>query len=119
MNPLLYTIPLVAAAYIGASDATDLDNLDKAKQETQQPETDPVSGKVWDRKAAEWVPFPEFMRRVRAGETYRIAEQTPMTPGTHSSGFQVLAQRQEAVIRHREYIQWLRQNQCRGIACPN
>lgn len=103
MNPLLYTIPLLAAAYMGASDAQDLPPLTD-KSEKTIPETDPVSGNVWDRKAREWVPLAEFLRRVRIGQTYRIAEQVPLNVNETQSGLQVLADRQEAVRRHWQHV---------------
>lgn len=109
-NPLLWTVPLIAAAYMGASDATVLtpENTRTNPESEQTPETDPWSGMIWDRKAGEWVTFPEFLYRVRTGKTYRIAEDVPMTDGSTRDGLSVLIERQEAVRRHWDHILWLR-----------
>lgn len=122
MNPLLYTLPLVTGAYLAVADAQEapVDHLPPVEiLAAPLPETDPVTGKLWDRRAGEWVTFEEFTRRVRAGKADRVFEQAPGVEPVIRGGFHILAERQEAVRRHWEHVLYLERQLCKGIKCPN
>lgn len=115
-NPLLWTVPLIAAAYMGAADAEapplpDVpvpDVIPPVHKEVEQAQVDPMTGNVWDRRAGEWVTLVEYRTRIRAGLTDRTVEQVPAAPHAIDDGFRVLAERQEAVRRHWDHVLWLR-----------
>lgn len=99
-----FALSAVLLAYVAAQ----AEEAAQVVEEVTQAQVDPVSGKVWDRHALEWVPLHEFSRRTQQRGTIHI-EQVPFVPPAINNGLDVLAKRQDAVRRHWEHVLYLQE----------
>ena len=104
MKSLALALATVSAAYLATAD--EIPGVKEEAQNVVEAVVDPMTGKVWDRQANEWVEFAEFAARSKQRGTVYI-EQVPFVPPAITNGLDVLAQREEAVRRHWEHVLYL------------
>lgn len=96
MKSVVAAVAVVSGAYLAT--AEELPPVD-LPQEAQPVIVDPLSGKVWDEKTREWIPFRDQLQRIRERKT-TVVEQVPFSPPLVLDGYDVLSRRMDAQRGH-------------------
>ena len=110
MNPILFTVPLLAAAYLSTARAEEVapEAPEAIAEEVKEAPIDPMTGKVWDAKTATWLPLRDYMASIDRRATVGQVTQIPFGPPVVLDGLEVLTRRHEAVQRHWQHVFWLK-----------
>lgn len=106
MKTAIMACVALSAAYLAVAD--ELPQVQEIAEEVQAAQVDPMTGKVWDANAREWVELREYTLRIKQRGTVHI-EQVPFVPASITNGLDVLAQREEAVRRHWDRVLYLQE----------
>jgi hypothetical protein len=103
MKPAFY----FGSAVLAAAVAVHAEEVAQVLQEVESAQVDPVSSNVWDSRALEWVSLDEYRARVLQRSSPPEFLQVPKVQPVITNGLQILTDRQEAIRRHWERVNYL------------